>query len=62
MGEIVDIYELKPHIVSEVVCLKCMERWLGVYPEGVWLKDLECPNCGPGYVINTGQEIYDEND
>lgn len=29
-----------------------------VRPQGVLLKDLECPNCGKvGYVIATGQEI-----
>ena len=58
MGDIVDISENRPHIVSEVVCLKCLKRWIAVRPEEVWLKDLECPGCGSvGFTINTGQEL-----
>lgn len=57
MGELTDISEFSPHLVSEVMCAKCLRRWISVRPEGVWLKDLHCPTCGPGYVINTGQEI-----
>ena len=47
-----------PHIVQEVVCLKCLNRWIDVRPEGTLLKDLECHKCKEiGYIIATGQEM-----
>lgn len=58
--KIVSMEEYIPHLVSEVICIKCRKRWIAVYPEVTWLKDLECENCGPGFVINTGQPIPDE--
>lgn len=58
--KIVPIEAYTPHCVSEVICVNCKKRWIAVYPDGTWLKDLECENCGPGYVINTGQPIPDE--
>lgn len=65
MGEIIDLNEYKgnntSHIVHEVMCVSCLHRWIGVRPQGVLLKDLECPNCGKvGYVIATGQEMEAE--
>ena len=54
---IIPIEEKMPHKVSEVICVKCGKRWLAVRPENVWLKDLECENCGAGYVVETGQEL-----
>lgn len=60
MGNIVDIYEKKPHVVSEVVCLKCLKRWISVRPEETLLKNLECPQCGEiGFAIETGEVIND---
>ena len=60
MGQIVDICEHEPHLVSEVICLKCLHRWIAVYPEKTLLKQLECGKCGEiGCVIKTGQEIED---
>ena len=62
MGDIIDIYEKKPHVVSEVVCLKCLKRWIAVRPKETLLKDLECPECGNiGFVIETGEVIENEN-
>lgn len=46
-----------PHKVSEVVCLKCLGRWVAVRPVGTKLVDLECKSCGPGFVIETGEEL-----
>ena len=43
--------------VSEVICVKCYKRWIAARERGILLKDIECPNCGPGYVINTGQTL-----
>ena len=61
MDNIIDIYDYKPHDVSEVVCLKCLKRWIAVRPSDVWLKNLECPCCGEvGYTIETGQTMEEE--
>lgn len=57
MGEVINIEDKEPHEVSELICLKCLNRWIGVYPEKTLLKQLEC-RCGEvGYVIKTGQTI-----
>lgn len=57
MGEIINIDDKEPHEVSELICLKCLNRWIGVYPQKTLLKQLEC-RCGAvGYVIKTGQTI-----
>ncbi len=56
-GRIIDLYANKPHVVSEVICVKCGRRWIAVRPEGTLLKELECPDCGAGYVINTGERM-----
>lgn len=51
-----DIDELKEHLVSEVVCLKCLKRWIAVRPAETLLKKLECPRCHEtGFVIETGE-------
>lgn len=60
MGDIVNIEANLPHCVAEVICVKCGKRWIGVWPEDTLLKDLVCENCGPGFVIKTGQEFYEE--
>lgn len=61
MGNVADLVryreEAVPHIVSEVICVKCMRRWLCVRPEATRLKDIECQSCGPGFVIETGQRV-----
>lgn len=50
-----------PHDVAELICLRCLHRWIGVYPTQLRLKDMEC-KCGCiGYVIKTGQ-TYDESE
>lgn len=48
-----------PHIVSEVICIKCYRRWIAVRPVGTLLKNLECNDCGAGFVIETGEIIED---
>lgn len=54
---ITDINENEPHCVSELICVRCGKRWIGVYPEKTWLKEIECENCGTGFVIKTGQDL-----
>ena len=57
MTKVISIDANLPHEVSEVICLKCLSRWIAVFPEKTLLKDLEC-TCGEvGYVIKTGQTI-----
>lgn len=56
-GKIIDFEEGIPHKVSEVICVKCGLRWVAVRPADTFLKELECMNCGPGYVIETGEVI-----
>ena len=53
----IDINENIPHKVSEVICIKCYKRWIAVRPVNTKLADLECPNCGKGCVIETGEII-----
>ena len=57
-GNVVDIEEYMPHMLSEVICVKCCKRWISVRPAGTLLKDLECPQCGcSGNVIETGENL-----
>ena len=61
MEEVVDIEKNVPHKVSEVMCVNCKERWISVRPCGTLLKYLQCPKCFlQGFVIETGEEIVDE--
>ena len=57
MGKIYEIESNLPHEVAELICLKCHHRWIGVYPENVLLKDIECKCGSVGYVIKTGQTL-----
>lgn len=57
MAKEISIEEYQSHKVSEVICIKCGKRWIAIRPSVVKLKDLECPNCGVGYVIETGEKI-----
>lgn len=41
----------------EVICLKCLSRWIAVFPQEVLLKELECPEGHVGYAIKTGQTL-----
>lgn len=53
------IEENTEYEVAELICLKCFNRWIGVYPSELFLKNLEC-KCGEaGYVIKTGQTLPD---
>jgi len=61
MSKISDSGKYLPHKVSEVICVKCGERWIAVRPADTFLRHLECENCGRGYVIETGQEINQED-
>ena len=61
MDNITPIEEKMPHKVSEVICVRCVHRWIDVRPVGTLLKVLVCPECGmTGGVIETGEEILEE--
>lgn len=56
----INIEENMPHKVSEVICVKCLKRWIAVRLCSSKLKDLECVGCHQqGYVIETG-EVFEE--
>lgn len=60
MEKVINMEENMEHEVSELICLKCLSRWIGVYPSSVLLKNIEC-KCGhTGYVIKTGQTLEDD--
>lgn len=45
----------EPHEVAELICLKCFDRAIHIYPEKTLLKHLQY-RCGEvGYLIKTGQ-------
>jgi Zn finger protein HypA/HybF involved in hydrogenase expression len=53
-----NISDYIPHKVSEVICLKCLNRWFSVRPVNVLLKKIQCPNCYcSGFTIETGEDI-----
>jgi hypothetical protein len=59
MTEPIDITRNEPHVVSEVICVKCIHRWIAVRQKDVMLKHIYCSTCAPGYVIETGEVIQD---
>lgn len=60
MGNITYLDDYRPHKMSEVICVKCGKRWISVRPVNVYLSDIDCPNCGPGYVIETSESLFDK--
>ena len=59
MGDLTELNDYRPHEFWEVMCVKCLARWIAVVPCGILLKTVECKKCGNGYVINTGQDVSD---
>lgn len=57
MNKVIPIEANMKHTVSEVICLKCLSRWICVRPSSVLLKDIECTCGNTGYVIETGQNL-----
>ena len=55
--QITDINSLKAHRTLEVICVKCLYRYVAVALAETPLIKYECKDCGPGYVIATGQWI-----
>lgn len=54
---VVNIDEMRPHVVQEVICIQCCCRWIATAPVDLLLKNYECELCGHGYVIKTGQDL-----
>ena len=59
MAEIIPIEANLPHNIAVVICLKCLDRWIAVYPAHLTLKELSCEQEHKGFVIKTGQEILE---
>jgi len=62
---VIDLQEYKennqPHHVAELICLSCKDRWVGVWAQKTYLKDLICKCEVKGQIIRTGQ-YYKEFD
>lgn len=58
----IDVKDDTEYEVAELICLKCLHRWIGVYPQKTLLKQLECECGAVGYVIKTGQTVEDTAD
>lgn len=59
-----DIIRLEDYVVgkvSELICVNCGKRFIGWRPKGLKLKDIECEDCGVGFIIETGEELFDED-
>lgn len=57
MADVINLDDNRPHIVHEVICVQCCHRWIACASVSLLLKDYECPDCGFGYVIKTGQDL-----
>lgn len=57
MSKVTPIEANMEHTVSEVICLRCLSRWICVRPSSVLLKEIECSCVNTGYVIETGQSL-----
>lgn len=57
------VAEHMPHNTAELICVRCLTRWIGVWPATIDLVDLICPHCNTrGAIITTGQILEDEYD
>lgn len=45
------------YITSELICIKCYKRAIIYRPNTVLLKNIECKNCGIGFIVETGEEL-----
>ena len=51
------------YTVAECICLMCLKRFIDVRPEGLLLKDMECPGCHQvGYIIETGEYLTENSE
>jgi len=49
------------YTVAELICLMCLKRFVNVRPDGLLLKDMECPGCHKtGFLIETGEYLMDD--
>jgi len=47
--------DYRPHVMTEVICVKCHYRAVATYPERVMLRDIICGGCGETQgLITTG--------
>lgn len=54
-ADVIDFWAERPAITDEVICVFCGGRGMCTYPEGLYLKDLECAGCGKvGGCVSTG--------
>jgi len=48
-----------PHVISELICIKCGKRFICVRPDvELLLKNIECSSCNAiGFMIETGEDM-----
>jgi len=58
MGKVVDIDRDMETVTREMICVKCLARYIYVSPANVPMKDLMCGGCEEtGFLIDTGQGV-----
>lgn len=58
MGDIIRIEKNMPHVSREIICVKCLARFVSVAPAALLLRNMECGGCGEvGYCVDTGQGV-----
>lgn len=56
-SNVVILDEHRPHVRSEVICVKCHYRAVAIFPARVLLRDIICGGCGEMEgLITTGCE------
>jgi len=59
-NKIINLNNYGDFTVSEVICVNCKSRWLSARHSEVYLRNIPCPKCGPGFVIETGEMLEEE--
>ena len=58
---VIAMNEYLPHDVSELICVRCGFKYIGLYPENTQLKNLECKQCGERrYLIKNSSRNNEE--
>ena len=59
MGKVVKLDDYRTYEVTtwEALCTMCLRRWVATTEVGIPLKKIICKKCGPGYVVDTGENI-----
>jgi hypothetical protein len=54
--KVVSLDDARLHRTGEAICVRCLHRYVAVWPDTTPLRTLACPGCRvQGYVILTGE-------